>query len=113
MTELPTEDCEACQVGAPLLSEAELKALLPKIPAWQVVQLDGIEQLERVFVFADFVEAQAFTNKVGDLAEQAGHHPAILLEWGKVTVRWWTHKIHGIHRLDVTMAEKTDALVKI
>ena len=68
----------------------------------------GILQLERVFTFSDFAQALAFTNKVGALAEEAGHHPAILTEWGKVTVTWWTHKIGGLHRNDFIMAARTD-----
>jgi 4a-hydroxytetrahydrobiopterin dehydratase len=56
------------------------------------------------------VEALDFTNRVGELAEQQGHHPAIITEWGKVTVTWWTHKIKGLHRNDFIMAAKTDRL---
>lgn len=102
--------CEACRVGAPRLSLTELDELLPQIPSWALVSQDGILQLSRVFEFANFVEAQAFTNKVADIAEKNGHHPALLLEWGKVTVRWWTHKIHGLHHNDVVMAAKTDKI---
>ena len=67
--------------------------------------------MQRVFLFDDFIQAVDFTNKVAELAESEGHHPAILLEWGKVTVQWWTHKIHGLHRTDLIMAAKTDELL--
>ena len=58
-------------------------------------------------VSANFVEALAFTNAIGALAEAAGHHPALTTEWGRVTVGWWTHAIGGLHRNDFVMAAKT------
>ncbi|MEP0825876.1 MAG: 4a-hydroxytetrahydrobiopterin dehydratase, partial [Nitrososphaera sp.] len=67
---------------------------------------------EKSFAFKDFAEALAFTNRVGAIAEQEGHHPDILTEWGKVTVSWWTHKIKGLHKNDFIMAAKTDALLR-
>ena len=110
MTELASGHCEACRVGAPLLTDSELEELMPQISSWSLIVESGVKQLEREFLFDDFISAQAFANKVGDLAEVEGHHPAILLEWGKVTVRWWTHKINGLHKNDVLMAAKTDTL---
>ncbi len=68
---------------------------------------EGIDRLERVFKFQNFAKALAFTDKVGKIAEEEGHHPAILTEWGRVTVTWWTHKIKGLHRNDFIMAAKT------
>ena len=65
-------------------------------------------RLERVFKLSNFAEALDLTNRIGALAEAQKHHPAILTEWGKVTVWWWTHKIRGLHRNDVVMAAKTD-----
>ena len=67
-------------------------------------------QLERAFKFRTFAQALAFTNKVGEVAELEGHHPALLTEWGKVTVTWWTHKIRGLHKNDFICAAKTDEL---
>jgi len=83
---------------------------IPQVPDWQVVEREGIQHLERVFKFKNFSQALAFTNRVGELAEAEGHHPALLTEWGKVTVTWWTHKIRGLHRNDFIMAAKTDKL---
>lgn len=110
MTALAEDRCEACRIGAPLLTAEELKTFMPQIALWSLVNIEGISQLKRVFDFQNFVEAQAFTNKIADLAEVEGHHPAILLEWGRVTVWWWTHKIKGLHKNDVVMAAKTDLL---
>lgn len=105
---LSEQVCEACRADAPRVSDDELKALLREIPDWAPVVRDGILQLERVFTFSDFAQALAFTNKVGALAEEAGHHPAIFTEWGKVTVTWWTHKIKGLHKTDFILAARTD-----
>jgi 4a-hydroxytetrahydrobiopterin dehydratase len=109
---LSEQVCEACRADAPRVSDDELKALLREIPDWAPVVRDGILQLERVFTFSDFAQALAFTNKVGALAEEAGHHPAILTEWGKVTVTWWTHKIKGLHKSDFILAARTDEAAK-
>jgi len=107
---LSQQNCSACRADAPTVSEAELEKLKPQVPDWEVVELDGERQLRRRFAFDDFAAALAFTNRVGELAEQEGHHPALLTEYGSVTVRWWTHKIGGLHANDFVMAAKTDQL---
>jgi 4a-hydroxytetrahydrobiopterin dehydratase len=109
--ELARMKCVACRRDAPRVTAEEVAELLPQIPEWEMVERDGIERLERVFKFRDFAEALEFTNKVGELAEQEGHHPAILTEWGRVTVSWWTHKIKGLHRNDFIMAAKTGLIL--
>ncbi len=106
--ELVQMKCAACRGGEPTLTDAEITELNPQVPQWSVVEREGIKRLERVFKFENFAKALTFTNKVGELAEAEGHHPAIMTEWGKVTVTWWTHKIHGLHRNDFIMAAKTD-----
>ena len=110
MSELSEMKCTACRGGEPTLTQAEMVELRPQVPEWQVVQREGIERLERVFRFRNFAQALAFTNRVGEQAEEEGHHPALLTEWGKVTVTWWTHKIGGLHRNDFIMAVRTDEL---
>ena len=110
MAELKTEQCIACSKNAPQLSNAEIAELHTQVPRWEILKRDGIPRLERVFPFKDFAQALAFTNKVGELAERANHHPAILTEWGKVTITWWTHAIGGLHRNDFIMAARTDAI---
>jgi 4a-hydroxytetrahydrobiopterin dehydratase len=112
MEELTQLKCTACRGGDPTLTDAEIDGLQPQVPEWRVIEVDGVKRLERVFTFKDFVAALAFTNMVGDLAEEEGHHPAILTEWGRVKVTWWTHKIKGLHRNDFIMAAKTDELYK-
>lgn len=108
MEELNQMKCEVCRVGAPKVTDEEIVAFQQQVPNWIVVERDGVKRLDRVYKFKNFVEALSFTNKVGEIAEQEGHHPAILTEWGKVGVAWWTHKIGGLHRNDFIMAAKTD-----
>ncbi|MGD8174702.1 4a-hydroxytetrahydrobiopterin dehydratase [Marinimicrobium sp. ARAG 43.8] len=110
MSQLAQQHCEACRADAPKLSDNDIRELQPDVPEWEVRQFDGEKRLSRVFKFKDFAEALAFTQSVGDLAEDANHHPALLTEWGKVTVDWWTHKIGGLHRNDFIMAAKTDGV---
>lgn len=112
MTELAREQCEACRAGAPTVTAEEMEALRPRIPEWDVVERDGVPRLERVFAFPDFARALDFTNRVGAVAEAAGHHPALLTEWGRVTVSWWTHKIRGLHRNDFILAARTDEVAR-
>ena len=110
MTTLEGMRCVACRKGEPTVTDEEIAEFQPQVPEWQVVERDSIKRLERVFKFPNFASALAFTNRVGELAEEEGHHPAILTEWGRVTVTWWTHKIKGLHRNDFIMAAKADRL---
>ena len=110
MEDLKEMKCAPCRGGEPILTESEIADWLPQVPEWRTVRRDGIQRLERVFQFDDFAQALAFTNRVGELAEAMDHHPAILTEWGRVTVTWWTHKIAGLHRNDFIATAETDAL---
>jgi 4a-hydroxytetrahydrobiopterin dehydratase len=95
------------------VTNAEIAEFRGQIPDWEILERDGSKRLRRVFPFEDFAQALAFTNRVGALAEDEGHHPALLTEWGRTTVTWWTHKIKGLHRNDFIMAAKTDALSRV
>ena len=108
MFDLSKQSCEACRADAPKISDEDLKVLLPNIPDWNVIVVDGIMQLSRKFEFKNFLQAMAFSIHVGEIAEAEGHHPAILTEWGKVTVTWWSHKVQGLHKNDLIMAARTD-----
>ena len=111
MTELAGKTCEACRAGAPKATQEEIDKFIPQLPDWEIIEVDGIKQLRKAFTFNNFEDALSFTDKVGTIAEEDGHHPAILTEWGKVNVTWWTHKIHGLHFNDFIMAAKTDKLI--
>ncbi|WNO09655.1 4a-hydroxytetrahydrobiopterin dehydratase [Teredinibacter sp. KSP-S5-2] len=113
MASLKNQSCEACRIDAPKLTAEELGELKNEIADWQIIEVEGVPQLRRVFTFSDFKQAMEFTHRVAELAEDAGHHPAILVEWGKTEVRWWTHKIKGLHKNDAIMAAKTDDLYTV
>lgn len=110
-TILADEKCEACRADSPRVAGAEAKQLLLQIPEWSIVEQDGVPRLQRVYKFKDFVRALDFTNAVGDIAEEAQHHPLLITEWGRVTVQWWTHSIGGLHRNDFIMAARSDQLL--
>ncbi len=110
MAGLADERCVALSSGAAAASPAELEKLKAQVGDWTVVD-DGMDKLERSYTFGSFAEALAFTDKVGAIAEEQGHHPQLTTEWGRTTVRFWTHVAGGLHRNDFIMAAKTDALV--
>ena len=94
-----------------MATAAEISAYLSELPDWQLIEIDSCKRLQKIFKFKNFALAMQFTNRVGAVAEQQNHHPAILTEWGRVTVSWWTHAIGGLHVNDFIMAAKTDELV--
>lgn len=107
MDRLSNGSCVPCAAGAPALDAAQRATLLTELPDWNLIVEDGIARLQRSFSFRNFSQALEFTNAVGALAETQNHHPALLTEWGKVTVTWWTHAIKGLHRNDFIMAART------
>lgn len=107
MMELATKHCVPCRGGVPSLRGEELEKLHAQVPEWGVIQE---HHLRRVFNFPDFVSALAFVNKVGEVAEQEGHHPDIFLTWGKVEITIWTHKIDGLTESDFILAAKIDKI---
>ena len=108
--ELIKQRCEACRADAPRVTEQELAELIKQIPSWAPIIRDEIMMLERTYNFSDYTQAVTFTNLVAEMADLEDHHPALLLEWGKVTVTWWSHKIKGLHKNDFICAAKTDKL---
>ena len=116
MNELSQMDCvslrRAKDRGITALDASEIEGYSSQVPAWELVNERDEPRLRRMFKFKDFAEALAFTNRVGEIAEQQDHHPALLTEWGKVTVTWWSHALHGLHLNDFIMAAKTDELIE-
>jgi 4a-hydroxytetrahydrobiopterin dehydratase len=110
--ELSIQQCKACHSNAPKVSDDELKSLLKQIPDWVPEVHNNVMMLAREYTFKNYKLAWAFANKVSELAESEFHHPAILLEWGKVKVTWWTHSIGGLHKNDFICAAKTDELLQ-
>lgn len=115
MAELSEMNCASMRGNAKetqrLLTAQEIEQYHRQVPEWQIITEENEQRLQRTFKFKNFAEALAFTNRVGEIAEQQDHHPALLTEWGKVTVTWWTHVLHGLHLNDFIMAARTDQLV--
>lgn len=108
MSSLASDHCVPCRGGVPPLEGEELRTLERELGGdWQV---SGNHHLEKDFSFPDFASALAFTNRVGAVAEEQGHHPDIYLSWGHVRVTIWTHKIDGLTRSDFVLAARIDAL---
>lgn len=106
MSDLTTKECVPCRGGVPPLAGKDLDALLLRLGnGWTVI--DG-HHLEKSYEFPNFVDALGFVNRVGELAEQQGHHPDVYLAWGKVKLTMWTHKIDGLTESDFVFAAKAD-----
>ena len=111
MAGLNNEKCEACRRDSPSVTLEEIAQLKPQVPNWELIHENGIPKLDRVFTFENFQAAMNFTLRLGELAEDQGHHPRLVTEWGRVQVTWWTHKIRNLHRNDFVMAAKSDAIL--
>jgi len=107
MTELADKQCVPCKGGVPPLRGKELEKLQADLPQWTVT---NEHHLHREFRFPDFKQALEFVNRVGEIAENQGHHPDILLKWGKVEITLWTHAIDGLTESDFIIAAKIDRL---
>ena len=106
MSVLAQETCIPCRGGVPPLKGEELDALQEKLGnGWQII---NEHHLEKEYIFSDFRQAMDFTVKVGEVAENQGHHPDIYLAWGKVKLTIWTHKIDGLTESDFILAAKAD-----
>jgi len=108
MSSLAAKTCVPCRGGVPPLKGQDLAALHTQVPEWQVM---NEHHITRQFKFSDFKQALAFANRVGELAEEQGHQPDILLAWGKAEITLWTHKIDGLTESDLIMAAKIDRLL--
>jgi 4a-hydroxytetrahydrobiopterin dehydratase len=108
MSDLADRDCIPCKGGIPPLEGSAIAEFLEQLSdGWRAVDQ---HHLRKTYRFPNFRDALAFTNRVGELAEDQGHHPDIYLTWGKVRLEIWTHKIDGLHESDFILAAKTDRL---
>ncbi|NBD14961.1 MAG: 4a-hydroxytetrahydrobiopterin dehydratase [Cyanobacteria bacterium] len=112
MATLSQQQCVPCQGNVPPVTEEEIAQYKPQIPDWSLKNENGTSYLERSYTLANFKRALALAQQVGDIAEQEQHHPTLIVEWGKLTVQWWTHTINGLHQNDFIMAAKTDEVVE-
>lgn len=111
MSELSKEYCVPCHGGEPPLERPAIDELLAELSGWALREEQGVPKLMREYSFKNFADALAFAVAVGDAAERNNHHPALLVEWGRVTVTWWTHATGGLHRNDFVMAAKCDEIL--
>lgn len=107
MSELSSKQCVPCRGGVPPLQGDEIQRLLSQLNGWEVVRE---HHLKKNYSFSNFAEALKFVNRVGELAEEQGHHPDICFGWGKVEVTIWTHKIDGLTESDFILAAKINEL---
>jgi len=107
MSDLSSRQCIPCRGGVPPLQGQEITNLLTELDRWEVVNQ---HHLTKIFSFANFREAQQFVNRIGDLAEEQGHHPDICFGWGRAEITIWTHKIDGLTESDFILAAKIDKL---
>lgn len=107
MSELASKTCVPCRGGVPPMKGGELNGYLNQVKGWKAV---NEHHLTKSFTFPDFKQALSFVNRVGAIAEEQGHHPDILLTWGKAEVTTWTHKIDGLTESDFILAAKIDQL---
>lgn len=110
MNDLSSQSCEACQIDALEVPQDQIQILLSEINDWVLIE-KPINKIQKVFTFKNYKDSVDFSNKVASLADDEDHHPKIVLEWGKVTVIWWSHKIEGLHKNDFICAAKTDKLL--
>ena len=107
MSELSSRQCVPCKGGVPALKGDAIKTLLDQLQGWQVV---NEHHLLKSYRFADFRESLVFVNRVGELAEEQGHHPDICFGWGQAEISIWTHKIDGLTESDFILAAKIDEI---
>ena len=109
MTDLSKETCSACEIGSPLVPHDEQLELLKGLDGW-IIDNSDISKLIKEFKFDNYEQSIRFANLIADLAEAQDHHPKITLEWGKVNLEWWSHKIKGLHMNDFICAAKSDEI---
>ena len=106
-SDLASRKCEPCEEGTGALKGDELRRLYGQLDGWTMA---NEHHLEKEYRFKDFAEALAFVNRLGKVAEAEGHHPDILLTWGKVKVTLWTHSVGGLTENDFIVAAKADGV---
>ena len=107
---LEEQKCEACRSDSPKVTKDEADKLLESLVDWQIIEDSGVQKLIKSFSFKGFMNAMKFADHVAYISEKDGHHPQLIVDWGKTTVIWWTHKIDGLHKNDFIMAAKTDTV---
>lgn len=110
MTLLSQQKCVPCQGNVSPVTNEDIAQYQSQVPNWSVKAENGIAFLERSYSLANFQRALELAQRIGETAEEQQHHPTLIVEWGKLTVQWWTHAINGLHQNDFVMAAKTDEI---
>ncbi len=105
MSRLAERECVPCRGGIPPLTADAIQPLLEELPGWSVIDN---HHLEKTYRLPDFRDALDLVNRIGGVAEEQGHHPDLVLAWGRVEVKIWTHKIDGLTESDFVFAAKAD-----
>src|SRR5688572_28513693 len=108
MADLAKMTCKPAKSGAEHVTHEEVTEYLLTLPGWQVTKEEEINKLRKTYFFKKYPDAVSFVDRVAEEAEEQQHHPVIVLEWGRVTVTWWTHVLEGLHINDFIMAAKTE-----
>jgi 4a-hydroxytetrahydrobiopterin dehydratase len=106
---LADRSCVPCKGGVPPLSHDEVESLISELSGWKV---KDDKRIQKTYKTDDFLDSLEFANKIGDIAEEQGHHPDLLVRWGELGVEIWTHKINGLTESDFILAAKIDRLAK-
>jgi 4a-hydroxytetrahydrobiopterin dehydratase len=106
--DLTQKRCVPCEGDFPAMTLAQARDMMENVPGWSLSEEGTV--ISREFAFKDFAEALAFTNKIGELAEEEGHHPDIFLAWGEVRITLTTHAVKGLSENDFILAAKIGAI---
>ena len=111
MNDLADKKCIPCEGGIPSFNLEEIHKYLKRVDGWDVESVDEKDYyIMKNFKFNNFLESQSFVNKVGEIAEQEGHHPDIWFGWGYAKIKIQTHAINGLHESDFVLAAKIDRI---
>ena len=110
MKPLSQQKCVPCEGGLDPMTAAEIAEMLPQVPGWRAIAVEGVDRLVKAYSFSSFAAAMTFAVAVGEEADRVGHHPELTVSWGRVEVKWWTHAISGLHNNDFIMASVTDII---
>ena len=111
MNDLADKKCIPCEGGIPSFNLEEIHKYLKRVDGWDVESVDEKDYyIIKNFKFNNFLESQSFVNKVGEIAEQEGHHPDIWFGWGYAKIKIQTHAINGLHESDFVLAAKIDRI---